>query len=113
MSELGEIMRTASETQRETQKNLHNTMAAVQNMASNAQSIESSTAVVSEHMVRLTEQLTMDEQNRYHHAESANQASIRLTQQLEELSDSLRLMQIAVNALTAELNGTQNDNQPE
>ena len=99
-------MRTAAEMQRDTQKNLHNTMAAVQNMAHDAQSIEASSAQIAEQMQLLAQKMEQDENNRIDQAASARQASDELTHQLEQLSESLRYMQLAVNALTDELNGT-------
>ena len=106
MNDLGEVMRTAAEMQRDTQKNLHNTMAAVQNMAHDAQSIEASSAQIAEQMQLLAQKMEQDENNRIDQAASARQASDELTHQLEQLSESLRYMQLAVNALTDELNGT-------
>ena len=109
MSELGEVMRTAAETQRDTQKNLHNTMAAVQNMAHDAQSIEMSSAQIAEQMQQLAQKFEQDEKDRMEKTDAARQASDELTQRLEQLSESLHYMQLAVNALTDELNGTKAD----
>lgn len=109
MSELGEVMRTAAETQRDTQKNLHNTMAAVQNMAHDAQSIEMSSAQIAEQMQQLAQKFEQDEKDRMERTDAARQASDELTQRLEQLSESLHYMQLAVNALTDELNGTKAD----
>ena len=109
ISELGEVMRTAAETQRDTQKNLHNTMAAVQNMAHDAQSIEMSSAQIAEQMQQLAQKFEQDEKDRMEKTDAARQASDELTQRLEQLSESLHYMQLAVNALTDELNGTKAD----
>ena len=111
MDELGEAMRQTIDAQRETQKNLHNTMAAVQNMSRDAQSIEMSSAQIADQMQLLCEKMAAEEESRVQKANTAQQASDELTHQLHELSESLRYMQMAVDALTAELNGTQTDGQ--
>ena len=110
LSELGDIMRATAEAQRDTQKNLHNTMAAVQNMSHDAQIIEMSTAQIAEQIQLMAEKLEMDQQSRCGELENAQQASVELTHQLEQLSESLRYMQHAVDALTEELNGTKTGN---
>ena len=110
MNELGDIMRTTAEAQRDTQKNLHNTMAAVQNMSHDAQSIEMSTAQIAEQIQLMAEKLEQDQQKRIDESSSAYQAGNELTHQLEQLSESLRYMQHAVDALTEELNGTKTGN---
>jgi len=108
MDGLGEAMRQTIEAQRETQKNLHNTMAAVQNMSRDAQSIEMSSAQIADQMQLMCEKFAQDEQERIEKAQNAQQASDELARQLHDLSRSLHSMQMAVDALTAELNGTQN-----
>ena len=112
-TDLGEAMRVTCESQRETQKNLHNTMAAVQNMARDAQTIETAASMISEQMLQLSDRMVREEENHVKNAADAYQAGIELTKKLEELSDSLSLMRIAVDSLTAELNGTQLENRPE
>ena len=113
MGDFGEVMRVTCESQRETQKNLHNTMAAVQNMARDAQTIETAASMISEQMLQLSDRMVREEENHVKNAADAYQAGIELTNKLEELSDSLSLMRIAVDSLTAELNGTQLENRPE
>ncbi len=112
LTELGTVMKAAADGQRETQKNLHNTMVAVQNMSHDAQAIQQSAGEISGRMQHLEEAMLQDEQKHLETVENAYQASQLLAQQLQELSDSLRFMQMAVDALTAELNGNQSDSDP-
>ena len=106
ISALGESMRAVTEAQRDTQKNLHNTMAAAQTMSRDAENIQKSTAEIAQHMQYLSETMQAEQTERNAAITSAEEASHQLTARLENLSDSLRRMQLAVDVLTAELNGT-------
>ena len=105
ITSLGETMRSVTEAQRDTQKNLHNTMAAAQTMSRDAETIQKSTSEIALHMQRLSEKLQAEQAERNDVITSAEEASHQLTVRLENLSDSLRRMQLAVDVLTAELNG--------
>lgn len=104
---LGESMRSVTEAQRETQKNLHNTMAAAQTMSKDAETIQKSTAEIAQHVQMLATDLGVERTQRNDAITGAEEASHQLAARLENLSDSLRRMQLAVDVLTAELNGTQ------
>lgn len=104
---LGESMRSVTEAQRETQKNLHNTMAAAQTMSKDAETIQKSTAEIAQHVQMLATDLGAERTQRNDAITGAEEASHQLAARLENLSDSLRRMQLAVDVLTAELNGTQ------
>lgn len=104
---LGDSMRSVTEAQRETQKNLHNTMAAAQTMSKDAETIQKSTAEIAQHVQMLATDLGAERTQRNDAITGAEEASHQLAARLENLSDSLRRMQLAVDVLTAELNGTQ------
>lgn len=103
VSALGENMRVVSEAQKETQKNLHNTIAAVQAMSNAAQDIQLSTNEIAANM----QQLSAEMHDRTQALATAQDAADQLSVRLENLGDSLRRMQLAVDVLTAELNGAQ------
>ena len=100
---LSDNMRAVTEAQRETQKNLHNTMAAAQAMARDAETIRASTVEIAKQMQYLSNEM----QQRNEALDTAQDAGHQLAARLENLGDSLRRMQLAVDVLTAELNGTQ------
>lgn len=104
---LGENMRAVTDAQRDTQKNLHNTMAAAQAMAKDAETIRNSTVEIARHMQSLSQDMQAERTQRDEAISGAEEASHQLAARLENLSDSLRRMQLAVDVLTAELNGTQ------
>ena len=104
---LGENMRVVTDAQRDTQKNLHNTMAAAQAMARDAETIRASTVEIAQQMKYLSEEIKLQRTERNEEISNAQDASHQLAARLENLSDSLRRMQLAVDVLTAELNGTQ------
>ena len=105
ITSLGENMRVVSEAQRDTQKNLHNTMAAAQTMAHDAETIQKTTAEIAQHMQYLSQTMQAERAERDEAITGAEEASHQLTARLENLNDSLRRMQLAVDVLTAELNG--------
>lgn len=100
---LGENMRMVTEAQKDTQKNLHNTLATVQAMSGAAQDIQQASNDIAANMQVLNE----DMQSRMLSVSNAQDAADQLSARLENLNDSLRRMQLAVDMLTAELNGTQ------
>lgn len=103
ISTLGENMRVVTEAQKDTQKNLHNTIAAVQAMSNAAQEIQHATTEIAADMQQLSEDMAARTQAVGTAQDSADQLSVRI----DNLSDSLRRMQLAVDMLTAELNGAQ------
>ena len=103
ISSLGENMRVVTEAQKDTQKNLHNTIAAVQAMSNAAQDIQHSTSEIAANIQQLSDEMHIRSESAINAQDSADQLAVRL----ENLSDSLRRMQLAVDVLTAELNGTQ------
>jgi len=107
INELGNVMNKVADDQRETQRNLHNTMAAVQNMAQNAQVIAETTADISLLMDRMGKEVQERCVSQNSIAANAENAGRQLTARIENLSESLRSMQLAVDVLTAELNGSQ------
>lgn len=111
MTTLGQNMKLVSDAQRETQKNLHNTMAAAQAMSHDAETIRAATTEIAAHMKLLSEELQAEHQHRSQTIGNAEEASMQLAARIENLSDSLRRMQLAVDLLTAELNGTQLNNE--
>lgn len=103
---LGENMQAVTEAQRETQKNLHNTLAAVQSMSRDAESIQKATGEIAQHMQQLNETLESERARREEGAADAAESGRQLAVRLENLGESLRRMQLAVDVLTAEMNGT-------
>lgn len=102
---LGQTVQAVTDAQRDTQKNLHNTMAAAQTMSRDAETIQKATAEIAVHMQRLCEELETEHNQRNNTMINAEEASQELTIRLTNLNDSLRRMQLAVDMLTAELNG--------
>ena len=102
---LGQTVQAVTDAQRDTQKNLHNTMAAAQTMSHDAEIIQKATAEIALHMQRLCEELEAEHNQRNNTMINAEEASQELTVRLTNLNDSLRRMQLAVDMLTAELNG--------
>lgn len=105
MTDLGETIRTTADMQRETQKNLHNTLAAIQTMSADAQTICQSAANIAEQVHELDSNFSHENQLRNESLHTAEAANRELALQLEALSDSLKRMQSAVDALTEELSG--------
>lgn len=104
---LGETVQSVTSVQRDVQKNLHNTIAAAQTMSRDAESIQKATAEIAAHMQQLCADLQAERDERNQSLVNAEEAGHHLAVRLENLSDSLRRMQLAVDVLTAELNGTQ------
>ena len=109
MNDLGKVISAVTEDQRDTQRNLHNTMAAAQSMSKDAEVIRQSTAMIAEQVKLLSEDLQAETEKRSAKIASAEEAAQHLTARIENLNDSLRRMQLAVDLLTAELNGSQQD----
>ena len=107
LHDLGSVVSSVTEDQRETQRNLHNTMAAAQSMSKDAESIRQSAASIAEQMKLLGEEMQAEHERKSEKAGEAEAAGLHLAARIENLSDSLRRMQLAVDVLTAELNGTQ------
>lgn len=110
---LGQTVQAVTEAQRDTQKNLHNTMTAAQTMSKDAETIQKATAEAAAHMQRLCEELEAEHTQRSSSVVNAEEASQELAVRLTNLNDSLRRMQLAVDVLTAELNGQQQDGHSE
>jgi len=107
LHDLGTVVSAVTDDQRETQRNLHNTMAAAQSMSKDAEIIRQSTAEIAEQIKILSTELQAENQRRSEKVVSAEEASLHLAARIENLSDSLRRMQLAVDVLTAEMNGVQ------
>lgn len=107
LNDLGKVISAVTDDQRDTQRNLHNTMAAAQSMSKDAEIIRQSTAAIAEQIHILSEELQAETEKRNAKITSAEEASQNLTVRIENLNDSLRRMQLAVDLLTAELNGVQ------
>lgn len=107
LNELSGVICAVTEDQKENQRNLHNTMAAVQNMTKNADLIRESSAEIAERITTLTKELQVEQQKRAESVNSAEESSIQLAARIENLCESLRRMQLAVDVLTAELNESQ------
>jgi len=105
---LGQTVQAVTDAQRDTQKNLHNTMAAAQTMSKDAETIQKATAEIAVHMQRLCEELDAEKTQRNNSLLNAEEATQELAVRLSNLNDSLRRMQLAVDVLTAELNGPEN-----
>lgn len=110
ISMLGESMRTVAEAQRETQKNLHNTMVAAQAMSKDAESIQHATQQIATQINQLNSDLQAERNQRGETVDTAQQAGRQLATRIENLGDSLSRLQVAVDVLTAEINGTYDGN---
>lgn len=109
MTELGETVHAVCEAQRDSQKNLHNTLAVVQTLSADAQEIQKAAAQIAANMNEMNEAAAADLSARSEKLQAAEKAGEQLTEQLEELSASLRRMQLVVDTLTNELNGSEKD----
>lgn len=109
LHDLGTVISAVTEDQRDTQRSLHNTMAAAQSMSKDAEIIRQSTSEIAEQIRLLSEEMQAEHLRRSEKIGSAEEASEHLATRIENLSDSLRRMQLAVDVLTAELNGAQPD----
>ena len=113
LSDLSNVISSVTEEQRNSQRNLHNTMAAAQNMSKDAESIRLSVALIAEQVKQLNDELNKEMQTREAKIENAEEASNYLAARIESLNESLRRMQLAVEVLTADLNGVQADGEDE
>jgi len=108
LNDLGAVVTAVTEDQRETQRNLHNTMAAAQNMTQNAEMIAKASSDIAGQVKTVSEMIQSEILRSSETITNAEAASCQLAVRIENLNDSLRRMQLAVDVLTAELNGTQN-----
>ena len=113
LSDLSNVISSVTEEQRNAQRYLHNTMAAAQNMSKDAESIRLSVALIAEQVKQLNDELNKEMQTREAKIENAEEASNYLAARIESLNESLRRMQLAVEVLTADLNGVQADGEDE
>lgn len=113
LSDLSNVISSVTEEQRNSQRNLHNTMAAAQNMSKDAESIRFSVALIAEQVKQLCDELNKEMQKREAEIENAEEASNHLAARIESLNESLHRMQLAVEVLTADLNGVQADGEDE
>jgi len=109
LNDLGTVVSAVTDDQRETQRNLHNTMAAAQSMSKDAEIIRQATSEIAVQIQKLSNELEADNERRIEKIGSAEAAGNQLAARIENLSDSLRRMQLAVDVLTAELNGVQDN----
>ena len=107
--ELVETVHAVCEAQRDSQKNLHNTLAVVQTLSADAQEIQKAAAQIAANRNEMNEAAAADLSARSEKLQAAEKAGEQLTEQLEELSASLRRMQLVVDTLTNELNGSEKD----
>ena len=113
MRDLSTVVSAVTDDQRETQRNLHNTMVAAQTMARDAELIRTSTGEIADQIHQMSEELRADHQRRAESMNGVEEASIQLAARIENLNESLRRMQLAVDILTAELNTMQADEEAE
>jgi len=111
MTQLGATITAVSDDQRETQRNLHNTMAAAQSMSKDAEQIRMATSEIAAQIKALSHELQENALHRKASISSAVNAGDQLTEQIEKLSDSLQGMQLAIDLLTAELNEVEEANE--
>lgn len=107
LKDLSGVICAVTEDQKENQRNLHNTMAAVQNMTENADLIRESSSEIAEQIATLRKELQDEQQKRAASIRNAEESSVQLAARIENLCESLRRMQLAVDVLTAELNEPQ------
>lgn len=107
LKDLSGVICAVTEDQKENQRNLHNTMAAVQNMTKNADLIRESSSEIAEQIATLRKELQDEQQKRAASISNAEESSVQLAARIENLCESLRRMQLAVDVLTAELNEPQ------
>ena len=104
LEELGAVITSVANDQRETQRNLHNTMAAVQKTVQNAEAIAAGTAEIASHVSQLRDVLchTVTEESKQ--AEDIRISMDNLMENVESLNAALHRMQLTIDNLTAELN---------
>ena len=113
LRDLGTVVSSVTDDQRETQRNLHNTMAAAQSMSKDAEIIRQAASEIAEKMKQLSAEMQAEYDRRTEKLEGAEEAGTRLAARIENLNDSLCRMQLAVDMLTAELNGVQQEESEE
>ena len=106
LQDLGAVVSAVTEDQRDTQRNLHNTMAAAQTMAKDAEIIRQSTGEIAVAIAELSQKLQSECEESARETSDAEKASVRLTEQIDKLNISLQRMQEAVETFTAEVNET-------
>ena len=104
LQDLSTVVTSVTEDQRDTQRNLHNTMAAAQSMAKEAEIIRQSTAQIAESVSKLGDELAAEYDNRVRESANVENASVQLAARLENLNEALRRVQLAFDALTLNLN---------
>lgn len=109
ISDLSKVITAVTEDQRNTQRNLHNTMAATQSMSKDAEIIRQSTSDIAEQIKLLSEELKVETVKRHAHISTAEEEAQHLAVRLGSLNDSLNRMQVAIDLLTVELNGVQQE----
>ena len=107
LEELGAVITSVSNDQHETQRNLHNTMAAVQKMSQNAEQIAAETAEIASHINQLRDVLCHTVDAETEQAENARLSMEKLMSNVALLNEALQRMQLAVDNLTSELNETE------
>ena len=110
ISEISAAFTKVADDQRETQRNLHNTMVAVQNMTQNAQQISQSSADIAQQIQKLTKEVQHMCTTQTLAIETAQSAGRDLAGRIQRLNLSLERMQFAVDTLTDELNGVSPEN---
>ena len=107
LQDLNTIVSAVTDDQRNTQRNLHNTIAATQSMARDAEIIRQSTGKIAESIATLSEDLQNSSEKHKQENTDIENAGVQLAARIENLNESLRRMQLAVDMLTSEMNGTQ------
>lgn len=107
LHDLSTVVTAVTDDQRETLRNLHNTMAAAQSMSRDAEVIRQSTADIAEQIRTLSAELQAENERRTAEGANLEDANLHLTARIENLSDSLMRLQLAVDVATAHMNETQ------
>ena len=103
MTVLGDTMHLVNQGQLQTQQNLQSTLNTARAMAEDARTIQRASGDIARHMHDLSEEMNRRSDERDNTIGAAENASLALSAQLEELTESLRRMQSAVDLLTGEL----------
>ena len=106
LTELSRTFTTVTENQRETQRSLHNTMAAAQSMARDAETIRQSVAEMTAVIQKQAADMNAHANENGELFENAGRASEQLMEAIQDLAASLRKMQVAVDSLTSEMDNS-------
>lgn len=109
MSVLGDTMHIVSQRQLETQQNLQNTLNTARALTDDARTIQRASGDIARHMRDLSAEMARRGEEREKAVEQAERAGGALAERLDALSGSLLRMQEAVDKLTAELDGQQDE----